>query len=133
LLFQTTRKMANGFNNLGVNDKSPHVLLEDAPPPECKTLHTQGVGSNGARPHVLFIIDELCEMGGPERDLLKTVRLLPRQRFRCSLLTLEVKLQGEEARNIACWLYVRPLKKAYDLNAFRVARQIRLFIKEHKV
>ena len=125
--------MANGFNNLGASDKSAHVLLEEAPLPECKTLHTQSAGPNGTRPHVLFIIDELCEMGGAERVLLKTVRLLPRELFRCSVLTFKVNQQAEEVRNIACPLYVMPLKKTYDWNALKVARQIRRFIKEHKV
>src|SRR5437879_6769259 len=43
------------------------------------------------RPHILYVIDELCEMGGAERVLLNMIRLLPRERFRCSLVTFKIE------------------------------------------
>jgi len=84
-------------------------------------------------PHVLFIIDELCEMGGAERVLLKMIRLLPKELFRCSLITFKINEEVEELKNLGCPLYVLPLGKTYDWNALRVARQIRRFIRQEKV
>jgi len=124
--------MVNGFNNLTAPTRNAYTALEEAPPAECKTLHI--VESASVRPaHVLFIIDELYEIGGAERALFKMVRLLPRELFRCSILTFKVNEQAEEIKNIACPLHVMPLRKTYDLNAFKVARQIRHLIRRERV
>jgi glycosyltransferase involved in cell wall biosynthesis len=85
------------------------------------------------RPHVLFMIDELWEMGGAERVLLKMIRLLPRDRFRCTLLTFKVREGIDELRTIGCSVWVVPLGRTYNWNAFRAARQIRRFIREQSV
>ncbi|HEY6349368.1 MAG TPA: glycosyltransferase [Candidatus Angelobacter sp.] len=124
--------MANVFNNLETRPQTAYTALEGAPPAECKTLHI-AESRPGSRVHVLFIIDELCEMGGAERVLLKMVRLLPSDRFRCSILTFKLNRNAEALKDISCPLHVLPLRKTYDWNALRVARQIRRFIKQEKV
>ncbi|HEY6249066.1 MAG TPA: glycosyltransferase [Candidatus Angelobacter sp.] len=124
--------MPNVFNNLTASCETTSTVLEDVPPAECKTLHITEFAS-GVRVHVLFIIDELCEMGGAERVLLKMVHLLPQDRFRCSILTFRVDPQALALRELSCPLHVFPLRKTYDWNALRVARQIRSFIKQEKV
>ena len=124
--------MPNVFNNLGTLPELVRPALEDAPPAECKTLHI-AEPNHGAPVHVLFIIDELCEMGGAERVLLKMVRLLPHERFRCSILTFRINEQADALKDISCPVHVFPLKKTYDWNALRVARQIRQFIRKEKV
>lgn len=124
--------MSNGFNNLEAYSESASTLLEVAPPASRKSLHIAE-----PRPcspaHVLFIIDELCEMGGAERVLLKIVRLLPADRFRCSILTFRINPQAEALREVPCPLYVLPLKKTYDWNALKVAKQIRKIIQRENV
>src|SRR5438445_529365 len=52
-------------------------------------LHVSTLRTDG-RTHVLFVIDQLCEMGGAERVLLNTIRLLPKERYRCSLITFKI-------------------------------------------
>lgn len=124
--------MAHRINNLAAYPEVDSAALEEAPPAECKTLHTGHPGPD-KRPHILFIIDELCEMGGAERVLFKMIRLLPSDLFRCSLLTFRINRDAEEVKNIACPVHVFPLKKTYDWNALKVARQIRQFIRRENV
>jgi L-malate glycosyltransferase len=85
-----------------------------------------------SRCHILFIIDELCEIGGAERVLFKMIQLLPEDLFRCSLLTFRTNAEADISQ-IRCPVYVLPLKKTYDWNALRVARRIRRFVREEKV
>lgn len=106
--------------------------LEQKFPAVCKDLHILKSGTDLV-PHILFIIDELCEMGGAERVLLKMVRLLPRRLFRCSLITFKVDDSIEELKHISCPLYVLNLKKTYDRNALAVASQIHAFVKREHV
>jgi glycosyltransferase involved in cell wall biosynthesis len=83
--------------------------------------------------HILFIIDQLCEAGGAERVLLNTIRLLPKDRFRCTLLTFKIDPTVELFQNLPCRHFVFPLKKTYDWNAIRVARKIRELIRNENV
>jgi glycosyltransferase involved in cell wall biosynthesis len=84
------------------------------------------------RCHILFIIDELCEIGGAERVLFKMIRLLPEDRFRCSLITFRTN-EETDASKVGCPLHVMPLVKTYDRNALKVAWQIRQFVRREKV
>jgi len=83
--------------------------------------------------HVLFVIDQLCELGGAERILLNTIRLLPNDRFRCSLLTFKVDPSIHISEHVACPHFVWPLRKVYDWNAARIAFQLRKFLRDEKV
>lgn len=106
-------------------------MLEEAHPTECNTLHTT-VAQEDSRCHILFIIDELCEIGGAERVLFKMIRSLPDQFFRCSLMTFRINEEASIA-NIGCPLYVLPLTKTYGWNALKVAGKIRRFVQREKV
>jgi len=83
--------------------------------------------------HVLFLIDQLCVAGGAERAMLQTIRLLPRDRFRTTLITFKLDETVDLFRSLPCRHYVLPLRRTYDWNAFRVARTIRTFIREERV
>jgi len=122
--------MSNAFNSLETYSEAAPAALEVAQPAECKTLHTT---ESVAPVHVLFIIDELCEMGGAERVLFKIVRHLPSDQFRCSILTFRVNPEAAALKEISCPVHVLPLKKTYDWNALKVAGQIRKFIRQEKV
>src|SRR5438128_12344416 len=119
--------MSNEINNLAVVQE----LVRLAPPEklekqECKHLHMVQGGTGVT--HVLFIIDELCEMGGAERVLLKIIARLPQERFRVSLITFRKDDSIAELSTISCPVYVLPLKKTYDWNGLRTAAAIRKFI-----
>jgi glycosyltransferase involved in cell wall biosynthesis len=129
---QTAREMSNVFNSLEVHPQAAKKALEGAHPGECKILH-MAKSYRASQIHVLFIIDELCEMGGAERVLFKIVGLLPPDRFRCSILTFKVDPNAEAIKDISCPLHVLPLRKTYDWNALKVAGKIRRFVKQENV
>ena len=85
------------------------------------------------RPHILYVIDELCEMGGAERVLLNMIRLLPRERFRCSLVTFKIEPSLRIFENFPCPWHLFPMRRTYDWNALRVANQIRRLIRSQRV
>jgi glycosyltransferase involved in cell wall biosynthesis len=144
--------MANEFNSLGPCLEQGATALEEAHPRECKTLHTaiskdeqtaptssaanevagQPTLSKDSRHHILFIIDELCEIGGAERVLFKMIRSLPSEQFRCSLFTFRINQEADVTR-IGCPVYVLPLTRTYNWNGLKVARQIRSFVQREKV
>ena len=95
---------------------------------------TPAPGSNlSGRVHVLFIIDQLCEMGGAERVLLNMIRLLPKDRFRCTLVTFKIDPRFSIFENFPCVWLVMPLKRSYDWNALQVAGWLRRLIRDQQV
>src|SRR5215471_2431432 len=119
--------MSNAINNLAVSPESATSGLDsDAP------LHRTAGTKPDLRRHILFIIDELCEIGGAERVLFKMIQLLPADMFRCSLLTFRTNDEADLSQ-IRCPLYVLPLKRTYDWNALKVAQWIRDFVRREKV
>lgn len=86
-----------------------------------------------ARPHVLFLIDELCEPGGAERALLNMIRLLPTDRFRVSLATFKLDSQVELFQKIPCPLHVFPLRRTYGWSGLVTARKLRTLIRSQHV
>ncbi len=125
--------MPNRFNNLACHPGAVYRGAEQAFQVKCKTLHTRRANGRTLLPHILFVIDELCEMGGAERALLKMIRLMPEQDFRCSLLTFRMRDEMEELKTIPCPVYLLPLKKTYDWNALKAANQIRCLIRDEKI
>jgi glycosyltransferase involved in cell wall biosynthesis len=89
-------------------------------------------GTTGLPRHILFMIDELCEIGGAERVLFKMIRSLPDHLFRCTLFTFRINEEADISK-IGCPVHVLPLRKTYDWNAVKVAVAIRKFVKQEKV
>ncbi len=82
---------------------------------------------------VLFLIDELCSLGGAEGALLRTVRLLPPDRYQCLVATFRVNPKLEILGEFPCPLHVFPLRKTYDWNALRTALRLRRLIRSENV
>jgi glycosyltransferase involved in cell wall biosynthesis len=83
--------------------------------------------------HVLFIIDQLSVLGGAEQVLLKMVHLLPKHGVRCSIVTFKTNLKPDALDSRTCPLHVFPLKRTYDWQAFKVARELRRLIRSEHV
>ena len=81
------------------------------------------------KPNILFLVDQLCAPGGSERMLLKTIAGLSTRGFQCRLVTFKYNPEIEVFRHPPCPLSVFPLRRTYDLNAFRVALKIRKLIR----
>lgn len=88
---------------------------------------------NHAPVHVAYFIDQLCETGGAERMLLNTIRLLPKDRFRCSLVTFKLDSSLALFQSLPCPHFVYPLRKTYDFNALRNSSKIRDFLHRENV
>src|SRR5215510_10200758 len=83
--------------------------------------------------NVLFIIDQLCALGGAERVLLRIVQGLPRDRFAPRVVTFKINEELRLAESMSCPLHVYPLKKTYDWEALEAARQIRQMVRSVNV
>ena len=70
---------------------------------------------------ILYIVDQLTEMGGAERLLLKMIRSLPEERFRCSLVTFKIDRSLPLFSSLPCDVRVLPLRKSYDVQAWSCA------------
>jgi glycosyltransferase involved in cell wall biosynthesis len=81
------------------------------------------------RPHILYVIDQLCQLGGAERALLQIVNRLSIERFRASVVTFQINSQLDLLKKMPVRLHVLPLRKAYDLNAVRMAIHLRRILK----
>lgn len=85
------------------------------------------------RMHVLFLIDELCRKGGAETALLNTVRWLPSNRFRCSVITFRMDPGLPMLAEFPCPVKLLPLTCVYDWNAVQRGAQLAGFIRREKV
>src|SRR5262249_45199114 len=85
------------------------------------------------RVEVLFIIDELCEMGGAERVLVRTIDRLPRERFSPRVVTFNIDESLGFRKKITCPLEVYPLRRTWNWNGLQVARKISRVIRSHGV
>jgi glycosyltransferase involved in cell wall biosynthesis len=93
--------------------------------------------------HVLFVADVLHGLdfsggvpkglAGVEGVLLKVMRLIPRERYRFSVATFAMEQTLSAANQFPCPLYVFPIKKTYDWNAFKTAVKLRRLIRTQKV
>ena len=85
------------------------------------------------RPHILFLIDQLCVPGGGERVLLNMVRLLPEDRFRCSLATIKLDSSVALFRQIPCPVHLLPLRRTYGWSGLQAALKLREIIRSQDV
>jgi glycosyltransferase involved in cell wall biosynthesis len=82
---------------------------------------------------VLYVIDQIRQLGGAERTLMEIVRRLPADRFRCSIVTFQIDARLEALKRLACPLYVLPLRRTYDLNAVAMGFRLRRLIRQKEV
>lgn len=85
------------------------------------------------RPQILYVVDQLCQLGGAERALLQIVHRLSSERFRASIVTFEINQRLEPLSKLTGRLHVLPLRKTYDLNAAKMALQFRRILKSENI
>ena len=82
---------------------------------------------------VLYIIDQLCRLGGAERALLRIIKSLPRERYLPHLLTFKVEAGLGLADAVSCPLATYALRRTYDRTAIDTARKIRQLIRTQNI
>ena len=95
--------------------------------------HRVALRSGKAPPHVLYVIDELCQLGGAERVLLEIVRRLPPDRFRSSIVVFKINPELDAIRNLPSLVHVLPMRRTYDLNAVKSAIRLRHLIRRQRI
>jgi glycosyltransferase involved in cell wall biosynthesis len=85
-------------------------------------------------PHVLLVLDQFPKtLGGGERIALRIAALLPQYGYRASILTFSVHPESAALKSPPCPIYLLPLKRTYDLNAFRAALDLKRFLKQQRI
>jgi L-malate glycosyltransferase len=81
---------------------------------------------------ILFLVDQLTELGGGERVLFDLVRELPHYGFRIAVITFRGKVDPA-AFALCDNLRVLPLSSCFSLSALRVAAALRTLIRRERV
>ncbi|HEV2620229.1 MAG TPA: glycosyltransferase family 4 protein [Acidobacteriaceae bacterium] len=85
-------------------------------------------------PHVLLVVDQFGQsLGGGERVALRIAAELPRFGYRASILTFSAHSECAALQAAPCPVYVLPLRRTYDSEAFRAAMKIRWLLKQQKI
>lgn len=87
----------------------------------------------GKVPHILYVIDQICQLGGAERVLLEMIRRMPPERFQCSVVTFRIEPGLKALEKVTVPLHVLPLRRTYDFGAMRTALLLRELIRRENV
>jgi L-malate glycosyltransferase len=82
---------------------------------------------------ILYAIDELWGIGGAERNLVQTVRRLPRDLFSPVVLTFLLNKDVAEFATLNCPVVVLPLTKIYGWSAARSIPALWRLLTEHRI
>ncbi|WP_419805734.1 glycosyltransferase [Terriglobus sp.] len=84
-------------------------------------------------PHVVLLVDQFpAVLGGGERVVLRTARLLGDAGFRVSILTFQVLCDPEVLRTAPCPVYLLPLHNVFAPAALKSAWQLGAFLRRSK-
>jgi len=84
------------------------------------------------RTHVLFLVDQLAELGGGERALMQIVREIS-PRFHCSVITFRPFLHPNIKALLPVPVVVIPLTRTYNFGAIKSAFMLRRYIDYNSV
>ena len=84
-------------------------------------------------PGVLYIIDQLCALGGAERVLLRILEHLPREKYSPHVVTFQINASLGLEKVLPCPLHVYPLRRTHGWAALGVARKIHQLVRSHNI
>jgi glycosyltransferase involved in cell wall biosynthesis len=115
-------------------DLQEELLVTDDPSSSQSIASMTRSNAHDPRIHVLFLVDAILALGGGEGALLKIVRHLPRDRFRCSLAVFKSGGPLSDLfREAGCPVHVFPVEKILSLGAFKAGWQLRKFMRREEV
>jgi glycosyltransferase involved in cell wall biosynthesis len=82
---------------------------------------------------VLYVIDELLQLGGAERNLVRILRHLPRDRYRPFVLTFRLNPEVRDFRTLPCPVEVYPVYNLYGPDALRYAPRLLRWIRRERI
>ena len=83
--------------------------------------------------HILYLIDVLWGLGGAESVLLRIPKLLPQDRYRCTIGTFRLRPESPIFDQLPCPVREFPVNRVFGLGALRTARDLRHFIRSQRV
>lgn len=115
--------------SLRSSDPAPGSTVSTEEPPMPRASDASESASTHAPIHVLFIIDAIVANGGGEGALLKTIRYLPPERFRCSVVAFKSGPFAEMFRQAGCEVQTFPIGTIFSFRAIKAAWLLRKFIR----
>lgn len=93
-----------------------------------------GHGHQAGREHIVLLLDQFpAVLGGGERVVLRTARLLQRAGFRVSIVTFQILCKPEILRSAECPVYLLPLDSVFSRQALRGAWQLGTLLRRERV
>jgi glycosyltransferase involved in cell wall biosynthesis len=86
---------------------------------------------NRRRTSILFLVDQLTELGGGERILLELAQGLPADEFETCVVSFR-DMPNPIVWNLPCDIRVLNMRKTYGLEALRTALRLRRLIRERR-
>jgi glycosyltransferase involved in cell wall biosynthesis len=100
--------------------------------------HPQPIEAGAAPPtgspiHILYLIDVLWGLGGAEGVLLRIPKLLPKDRYRCTIGTFRLRPASPVFDQLPCPIREFPVNRVFGIGALRTALDLRRFIRSEGV
>jgi glycosyltransferase involved in cell wall biosynthesis len=83
--------------------------------------------------HILYLIDVLWGLGGAEGVLLRIPKLLPKDRYRCTIGTFRLRPSSPVFDQFPCPIREFPVRRVFGIGALRAALDLRRFIRSERV
>jgi len=87
----------------------------------------------GSPIHILYLIDVLWGLGGAEGVVLRIPKLLPKDRYRCTIGTFRLRPASPVFDQLPCPIREFPVKRVFGVGALRTALDLRRFIQSERV
>jgi glycosyltransferase involved in cell wall biosynthesis len=91
------------------------------------------VQPRGGPVHILYLIDVLWGLGGAEGVLLRIPKLLPKDRYRCTIGTFRLRPDSPVVDQMPCPIREFPVSRVFGVGALRTALDLRRFIRSERV
>jgi glycosyltransferase involved in cell wall biosynthesis len=100
--------------------------------------HPEPIAGGAAPPiggpiHILYLIDVLGGIGGAEGVLLRIPKLLPKDRYRCTIGTFRLQPDSPVFDQRPCPIREFPVSRVFGMGALRTALDLRRFIRSERV
>ena len=96
-------------------------------------LPGENVGLRPPVPQVLFVIDQLRQLGGAERMLLETAKRLDPRRYGASIVTFDLNQELPVLRDFPVPVELIPLRKTFHWQAIQPAGQLRRLLRDRGI